>query len=227
MQSAIHSTCCWIDTIMLVSTDGLPGPVIDEQVGEPDHAEAEVGAGPGRPGLVRACWPSAPADVDAGRAPVMASKPVAKTMASSSWSPAVVRMPVGGDAPRSGDSRRSTSCDVGPVEGLVVAGVDAQPLAADHLVRGELVGHLGVLDDLAELVAHELGGRLVGGGVDEQVVEGAEEGQPAVLPAPLELRCRSLGRRPRGPRLVGVHEPGAEGAEHLPVGRAELGVVAP
>ena len=34
MQSAIQSTCCSIDTTMLLSTDGLPGPVIDEQVRE-------------------------------------------------------------------------------------------------------------------------------------------------------------------------------------------------
>ena len=35
MQSAIHSTCCSIDTIMLVSTDGLPGPEIVKRFGNP------------------------------------------------------------------------------------------------------------------------------------------------------------------------------------------------
>src|SRR5437763_547256 len=35
MQSAIQSTCCSIETIMLLSTDGLPGPVIVNRFGEP------------------------------------------------------------------------------------------------------------------------------------------------------------------------------------------------
>ena len=35
MQSAIHSTCCWIDTSMFVSTDGLPGPVMVNRFGKP------------------------------------------------------------------------------------------------------------------------------------------------------------------------------------------------
>ena len=34
-KSPIHSTCCWIDTIMLVSTDGEPGPVIVKRFGNP------------------------------------------------------------------------------------------------------------------------------------------------------------------------------------------------
>ena len=41
MQSAIHSTCCSIDTIMLLSTDGLPGPVIVNRFGNPAIAEPE------------------------------------------------------------------------------------------------------------------------------------------------------------------------------------------
>ena len=35
MQSAIHSTCCSIDTMTLDSTDGLPGPVIVNRFGNP------------------------------------------------------------------------------------------------------------------------------------------------------------------------------------------------
>ena len=34
-QSAIHSTCCSMELIMLVSTDGLPGPVIVNRFGKP------------------------------------------------------------------------------------------------------------------------------------------------------------------------------------------------
>ena len=64
MQSAIHSTCCWMLTSMLVSTDGLPGPGDGEQVREPLHAETEVGARPGRPRVLQGA-PAAAADVDA------------------------------------------------------------------------------------------------------------------------------------------------------------------
>ena len=35
MQSAIQSTWCSIDTTMLVSTDGLPGPVTVNRLGNP------------------------------------------------------------------------------------------------------------------------------------------------------------------------------------------------
>ena len=35
MQSAIQSTCCSIDWIMLASTEGLPGPVIMKKFGNP------------------------------------------------------------------------------------------------------------------------------------------------------------------------------------------------
>ena len=34
-MSVIQSTCCSIDTIMLDSTDGLPGPVIMNRFGNP------------------------------------------------------------------------------------------------------------------------------------------------------------------------------------------------
>ena len=35
MQSAIQSTCCSIETTMLLSTDGLPGPVTMNRFGKP------------------------------------------------------------------------------------------------------------------------------------------------------------------------------------------------
>ena len=35
MQSAIQSTCCSIDSTMLLSTDGLPGPVTRNRLGKP------------------------------------------------------------------------------------------------------------------------------------------------------------------------------------------------
>ena len=45
MQSAIQSTCCSIATIMLTSTDGLPGPVTMKRFGNPAVAMPEVGPG--------------------------------------------------------------------------------------------------------------------------------------------------------------------------------------
>ena len=61
--------------------------------------------------------------------PVMASKPVAKTMTSSSYSAAVVRMPVGVIASM-GVSLMSTRRHVVAVERLVVVGVDRRALGA-------------------------------------------------------------------------------------------------
>ena len=36
MQSPIHLTCCSMDTIMFVNTDGLPGPLIVNKLGKPE-----------------------------------------------------------------------------------------------------------------------------------------------------------------------------------------------
>ena len=35
MQSATHSTCCSMETAMLESTEGLPGPVMVKRLGNP------------------------------------------------------------------------------------------------------------------------------------------------------------------------------------------------
>ena len=92
MQSAIHSTCCSMETIMLLSTDGLVGPVIVKRFGKPAIAEAEVRARALRPGVAQR-GPRAPVMSTASRAPVIASNPVASTIASNSCSASVVRMP--------------------------------------------------------------------------------------------------------------------------------------
>src|SRR4029453_13396875 len=46
MQSAIHSTCCSIDGSMLVSTDGLPGPVMVKKLGKPARGRPREVLGP-------------------------------------------------------------------------------------------------------------------------------------------------------------------------------------
>ena len=147
-QSAIQSTCCSIEMTMLLSTDGLPGPVIVNRFGKPADHEPEVGARAVGPRVAERQAVAAP-DVDAEQR-------------------AGHRVEAGGEhdgvelvlARRSCGCRdvvistigvffRSTRVHVRPVVGLEVVGVDAQPLAADGLVlRGERLGDLGVVHDL-------------------------------------------------------------------------------
>ena len=77
------------------------------------------------------------------------------------------------------------------VEGLPVAGVDAEPLATDDLIRSELPSGVRVADDLVELLPYELGGGVVGVLVEQQVVERAEEREAAARPPALVL-CAPL-----------------------------------
>ena len=85
MQSPIQSTCCSIETTMLLSTDGLPGPVTMNRFGKPATATPRYVRGPVRPVLAQA--PSLrPRMSMSSSAPVMASNPIAKTMQSTSYS---------------------------------------------------------------------------------------------------------------------------------------------
>ena len=96
------------------------------------------------------------------KAPVMASKPVAKTMLSSSYSAARVRTPRGVIA-SIGVAAEIDQGDVVAVERLVVVGVDADALGAEGIVLGdERLGDGGVADRGADLGAEELGGGVVG-----------------------------------------------------------------
>ena len=80
----IQSTCCSIETIMLRQHGRAAGAGDREQVGEAGDLEAEVGARPCSH-FVLQLQPAAAADVDlVEQRPVMASKPVAKTIASKS-----------------------------------------------------------------------------------------------------------------------------------------------
>ncbi len=80
MQSATHSTCCSIDASMLLSTEGLPGPVIMKRFGKPLRLRRPDRSA-GRPPTSRAsATPSRPRMSSASSAPVIASKPVAKTI---------------------------------------------------------------------------------------------------------------------------------------------------
>ena len=72
--------------------------------------------------------------------------------------------------------------DVRPVKGLEVVGVDHQPLAADGRIGTQHRCRLRIVDDLGDARTDIRGRRLVGFGVQQQVVERAEKEQAADLP---------------------------------------------
>ena len=150
--------------------------------------------------------PSTPRMSMASSAPVMASKPVAKTMLSSSYSASAVRRPCWRDRL----DRHAPGIDQGhvvAVEGLVVAGVEAQALGADRVVAWrEQLGDLRVVDDLADLGAHELGGGVVGLPVGGQVAE-----------RPHRSRSRRAPSAPRTPPGAPRAGPPAPTASIVPV----------
>ena len=81
--SPIHSTCCSIDTGMFESTEGEPGPVIMNRFGKPTLDTPRYVSGPCSH-LSLSLRPSLPWMSILKNGPVMASKPVANTMMSSS-----------------------------------------------------------------------------------------------------------------------------------------------
>ena len=200
MQSVIQFTCCSIETTMLVSTDGLPGPVMVKRLGKPDTAEARDS--------VRG--PSAHASAGAVRrdhgcrcsssAPVIASKPVAKTMQSSSNSPVADPQSVGGDLL---DRRLAhvDELDVVAVEGLEVAGVDAQPLAADHGLRRQTFGDRRDPSRSRGSSARTNSAAVsLALAIEEQVDEGARGTAGRRAPSAPRRPGSAPRARPRGPR---------------------------
>ena len=53
MQATIQSTCCSIETIMLLSTEGLPGPVTVNRFGKPAMVSPSDERGTVRPLLAQ------------------------------------------------------------------------------------------------------------------------------------------------------------------------------
>ena len=94
--------------------------------------------------------------------------------------------------------------DVGTIVGGVVIRIDADALRADRMVvRLQQSGDRRILDDLGDLLANEIGGSVVGGLVDGDIVVGRSEGQAALGPsctvtrAPLLfgfIECAFLGK---------------------------------
>ena len=92
MQSTIQSTCCSIETIMLLRTEGLPGPVTVKRFGKPAIVRPSAERGPAAH-FSRSDRPSRPRRSIASRAPVIASKPVPSTIVSSANSSSPTRRP--------------------------------------------------------------------------------------------------------------------------------------
>ena len=69
------------------------------------------------------------------------------------------------------------------VVGLEVAGIDAQPLAAQNIVRTQQLGSLGILDDATDLASGEVGNGVVGSLLEQQVSVRSQEWQPAPCPS--------------------------------------------
>src|SRR3954468_1715048 len=92
MASATQSTCCSMETTMLDSTDGLPGPVIMNRLGKPAVPIPRYVRGPADH-VSLSDNPSQPRMSTLVNAPVIASNPVAYTMASNSYSCSELRMP--------------------------------------------------------------------------------------------------------------------------------------
>ncbi len=159
-------------------------------------------------------------------APVMASKPVAKTMASKANDSAVVSMPVSVTVVM-GVLRRVDQPHMGQVEGLVVVRVEAGTFGAVVVVLGaERLGRLGVLHDRADLGSQELAERLVGRRVQDQVGKHGGD-QVTGLPHLLVLREALVLRNLEGAGLHERHRNAQHGPpRRLPVvgGAAAVGV---
>ena len=81
----------------------------------------------------------------------------------------------------SGALFRSISVTLSAIERLEIAGIDAEPLAADHRARAERLRGFRILHQLADARAQEIRRRLVRLAVDQQVVERPGVAEPAAV----------------------------------------------
>ena len=146
---------------MFDSTEGLPGPVMRNRFGKPAVVNPRYVCGPFAH-LSFSAASSRPVMSTAVIAPVTASKPVAKTIASK------VNDFVGGvDAGFCDLSDRMLSdvdkAHVRQVVGGVIVRVQARPLRRDGIIRRAQIGRrLRIVDDGADLVPEELGELVIG-----------------------------------------------------------------
>src|ERR1700719_2110477 len=156
MQSATHSTCCSIDGSMLVSTEGLPGPVMVKRLGKPAEIRLRALAP-----LLLERLPAGAADVD------LQQRPGHRIEAGREHDRIdCVFLILGPNASRRDRLDRLAADvdqgDIWAVIGLPVAGIDAEPLAADDVARREHLSDLRIVHDLSDLAANKLGREVIG-----------------------------------------------------------------
>ena len=200
MQSAIHSTCCSIERQHVGEHRRAAWTGDGEQVREARDPEPEIGARAGRPCRRAGAGRLRPRMSIRSSAPVMASKPVAKHERVD------LVVPTRDADARARDrlDRRPADVDqrdVRPVEGLVVAGVDAQPLAADHRERGASFGDRRVVHDRRGSSSRTNSAAVVvGRPVDQQVANAPRKASPPCSQRASYSRSPLVVRSPRAPR---------------------------
>ena len=175
--------------------------------------------------LSRSVAPVAAADVDRrGAAPVIASKPVANTMRRARTRRPLVRRP-SGVISSIGVVADVDQRHVRAVEGLVVVGVDAEPLAADDRASARAARRRsGSLDDRRGSCRARTRRRLVGVGSKSR--SGRRRGSrrpPCCQRASYSPRARRRSACSAESSLPRVER--AEAGDRLRVGAAEAGVV--
>src|SRR5277367_5125168 len=78
---------------------------------------------------------------------------------------------------------------------LEIAGIDAEALAAEDVVRTQQDGRDRILHNFADLAAGKVGGGVIGGSFEQKIPVGAEKRQTAACPGLLVLRFAVLQAR--------------------------------
>ena len=153
----------------------------DEHVGEPGRHQAQIVARASRPFVLDRASADA-ADVDPGE---RAGERVIAGRTHDDVDGVVAR--TGADTRRRHrlDRLRPEIDEVDIVAVVEIVRRDADALGTERMVlRAQRLGYAGVADQLADAVAHEGGSRLVGREVRVDVVEGVDEIDATLLPAP-------------------------------------------
>ena len=189
---------------MFDSTDGLPGPVMTNRLGKPALIRPEIGPRTSGPFVVQRLAAAA-VDVDPGdrtRHGVEAGgehQRIDFVIFCRRYAPrcsviSSIGFELDVDQPH-----------VRTVEGREIVRVDADALGADRMVvRLQQLCGLGILHDLGDLLADEIGSGVVGGLLQREVVVDRHEGEPAAGPSAPRISSGARCRRPRARRAPGI-----------------------
>ena len=162
-----------------------------EQIGKADRCDAEIGAGTGAP-FLRQRLPVAAGDARSCRT----SPSSRQSRSRRRWRRADIRCrhldAVGREA-LDRCLRHIDQFHMRQIVGLEIAGIDAETLAAEHVMGAQQLGGGGVLDDAADLVAREFGDGVVGFFLEQQVAKAPRNGSPPRSQASSYCRSRSSG----------------------------------